>query len=72
MSKAKAKVLEVYPALLLILSPYHFQVRGLSRGSAAGATPMAEDEGPLDIDVGTEAPPLDPHGPHHGHPPHLY
>ncbi|KAM3959695.1 visual system homeobox 2 [Aphomia sociella] len=51
------------------------QVRGLSR-SASG--PIVEDDGPADIDVGTEPPPLDPphtpHPPHssHPHPAHLY
>ncbi|GBP60399.1 hypothetical protein EVAR_98295_1 [Eumeta japonica] len=46
------------------------QVRNLARGAAgppAGApAPAPDDDGPLDIDVGTEAPPLEP--PH----PHLY
>ncbi|XP_026332486.1 visual system homeobox 2-like [Hyposmocoma kahamanoa] len=41
------------------------QVRGMSRPQAG--TPIAEDDGPGDIDVGTEAP-LDPPQ----HPPHLY
>ncbi|XP_059045069.1 visual system homeobox 2-like isoform X2 [Achroia grisella] len=51
------------------------QVRGLSR-SASGVP--VDDDGPTDIDVGTEPPPLDPphtpHPPHssHPHPAHLY
>lgn len=34
-----------------------FQVRGLQR--ASGAPSVTEDDGPTDIDVGTEPPPLD-------------
>lgn len=47
----------------------YFQVRGLTRTPAG--TPGGEDDGPGDIDVGTEPPPLDPAVNHH-HPAHMY
>ncbi|XP_073946476.1 uncharacterized protein isoform X2 [Choristoneura fumiferana] len=45
------------------------QVRGLTRpGAGTPLAPGADDDGPIDIDVGTEPPPLDPHS----QPPPLY
>ncbi|XP_013194369.2 visual system homeobox 2 [Amyelois transitella] len=44
------------------------QVRGLSRSASSAC----DDDGPADIDVGTEPPPLEPLPPHPPHPAHLY
>ncbi|CAG9101283.1 unnamed protein product [Plutella xylostella] len=55
----------------LLSSNLLLQVRGLSRGAhgvpSNAPSAAGDDDGPLDIDVGTEAPPLDPSHPHPNH-----
>ncbi|KAG7301933.1 hypothetical protein JYU34_013352 [Plutella xylostella] len=55
----------------LLSSNLLLQVRGLSRGAhgvpSNAPSTTGDDDGPLDIDVGTEAPPLDPSHPHPNH-----